>query len=401
MLLQQRLNQANQEALRATAMWWINRMAHGPYPLHEKLTFFWHGHFTTSARDERSAWLMWQQNETLRQFAAGNFRNFLHSIARDPAMIDYLNNQQNRKKHPNENFAREVMELFTLGIGNYSEADIREGARAFTGWAHDGESYIFRKYDHDDGAKTFLGQRGNFGGDEVLDIILKQRICSTYIASRIWKFFVDDDLDVSVVTALGDELRDGNYELRPVMRTMFNSKAFYDKKVIGGLIKSPVQLIVGTMRAMETKTPEYGRLYNALEQMGQVPLMPPNVKGWPGGRMWINTSTLFVRQNTALWLAGGAPIGGGRGSKDLKKAGLAGRDRKGNRKGDGTSASIIVSTDGTPAQIVDEWVARLIQRPIAEERRSILIDAVGRSPTEESVRGLVQLVLSMPEYQLC
>ena len=140
-LLQQKFQTANREALVTTGAWWMNRMAHGPHPLQEKLTLFWHGHFTTSAKDERSALLMWRQNELLRTYAAGNFPKFVHAISRDPAMLDYLNNTQNRKQHPNENYARELMELFTLGIGNYTEDDVKEAARAFTGWTHDGDSF--------------------------------------------------------------------------------------------------------------------------------------------------------------------------------------------------------------------------------------------------------------------
>ena len=180
----QMLQRANIEAVRETASWWMRRMAHGPNPLQEKLTLFWHGHFTTSARDERAASLMWDQNELLRRNAAGNFRTFVREISRNPAMLDYLNNQQNRKAHPNENYARELMELFTLGIGNYSEVDIRESARAFTGWAHDGQDFIFRKFDHDTGPKTFFGRTGNFDGYDIVDIILQQPACPRYIASR-------------------------------------------------------------------------------------------------------------------------------------------------------------------------------------------------------------------------
>ncbi len=389
MLLQQRMNQANQQALRAVGAWWVGRMAQGPYPLHEKLTFFWHGHFTTSARDERSAWLMWQQNETWRTHAAGNFEKFVKAVSRDPAMLDYLNNQQNRKAKPNENYARELMELFTLGIGNYSENDIKEAARAFTGWAHDGEGFIYRKFDHDADTKTFFGVKGNFDGDDIVDLILRHRACAPYIASRLWSFFVNETPDPSIIASLGDFFRENNYELRPLLRTIFASQAFYDARNIGSQIKSPVQLVVGTVRNLGVKMPDVNRLNGVLEQMGQVPLMPPNVKGWPGGKMWINTSTMFVRYNTALWLAGGEPLATGKKILD------AGNKFRGKQPG------VAVDADGPAKEIVDEWVARLIQRPIAEEKRSLLIDVVGQKPTETTVRNMVNLILSMPEYQLC
>ncbi|GIW75187.1 MAG: hypothetical protein KatS3mg104_0250 [Phycisphaerae bacterium] len=388
MLLNQRMNQANQQALRAIANWWVQRMAYGPYPFHEKLTLFWHGHFTTSARDERSAWLMWQQNETWRAHAAGNFGRFVKAVSRDPAMLDYLNNQQNRKARPNENYARELMELFTLGIGNYTENDIKEAARAFTGWAHDGEAFIFRKFDHDDGEKTFFGVRGNFDGDDIIDLILRHKACGPYIASRFWNFFVNEQYDPAVIASLGEVLRENDYELRPMIRTLLTSKAFYNRQNIGSQIKSPIQLVVGTVRLLGVKMPEVNRLNGALNQMGQVPLMPPTVKGWPGGKMWINTSTMFVRYNTVLWLAGGEPVTSGRRVIDA----INRRNR---------SSGIQVEVDGSTEQIVDRWVERLIQRPISEQKRAILIEAIGSEPNESSVRNMVSLILSMPEYQLC
>src|SRR6185437_7024480 len=246
----QMLMAANREAILATANWWLKNMARGPYPMQEKLTLFWHGHFTSSAKDERAAILMWNQNELLRRYAAGNFRDYVHAISRDPAMLDYLNNEQNRKAHPNENYARELMELFTLGIGNYTEFDIREGARAFTGWAHDGEDYIFRKFDHDDGQKTFFGRRGNFNGDDIIEIILANPACAKYISGKIFKFFVYDDVEPPVVDAMAAILHENNWEMRPLLRTIFTSEAFYSDKAIGSQIKSPIQLVVGTVRLL-------------------------------------------------------------------------------------------------------------------------------------------------------
>lgn len=370
MQLNNMLMRANREAVQATAAWWLNRMATGPNPLQEKLTLFWHGHFTTSARDERSAWLMWQQNELLRRQAAGNFEKFVRQISRDPAMLGYLNNSQNRKQSPNENYARELMELFTLGIGQYTEADIKEAARAFTGWTHDGENFVFRKFDHDTGEKTFFGKRGPFDGDDIITLILRHPACAPYIASRLWTFFAYENPEPAITNALGDLLRDESWDLRPVLRTMFTSRAFYSDRAIGTQIKSPVQLVVGTVRLLGLKMPPGRQIAGALDQMGQIPLAPPNVKGWPGGRAWINTSTLFVRYNTAMTLAGQA--------------------EPATRKG------------ASPGDVVDEWVARLIQRPIAPEKRQTLLETISRRPDDLSaVRSMIQLIVSMPEYQLC
>jgi Protein of unknown function (DUF1800) len=391
--LQQKLQQVNRQAVAITADWWLKRMANGPYPFQEKLTLFWHGHFPTSARDERSAWLMWGQNETLRRHAAGNFGTFVKAISRDPAMLDYLNNQENRKGRPNENYARELMELFTLGVGNYTEQDIKEAARAFTGWGHDGEDYIFRPSLHDEGPKTFFGQQGTFDGDDVIDIILANPRCAAYIGSRLWNFFVQENPSPELCNALGQVLRDNGFELRPLLHAIVTSKAFYDRSVRGNQIKSPVQLVVGTFRLLGVEMPDARRLAGAFDQMGQVILMPPNVKGWPGGRTWINTSTLYTRYNTAIFISGGtdAPTAG-----PLRRADV---DRDRNR---GRLTGFTPPPAASAREAVTYWVSRLIQRPIDEEKERLLVRSIEKKfDQSEAIRGLVQLILAMPEYQLC
>lgn len=388
MRLRQEQMRNNREAINRTAAWWVGRMVSGPYPLQEKLVLFWHGHFTTSAQEERRAALIWRQNELHRRMAAGNFREYVRQISRDPAMLEYLNNAQNRRQAPNENYARELMELFTLGRDQYTEADIKEAARAFTGWTHDGEDYVFRPRDHDPGPKTFMGQTGNFGGDDIIDIILQHRACAPYIASRLWNYFAyePDESDTEMLASLGGVLR-GNraggggaaWELRPAIRTLLTSRAFYSPRAMGTQIKSPIQLVVGTCRMLGVPLPAFRVLQSQFNQMGQIPLAPPNVKGWPGGRMWINTSTLFARYNTAVMLASG-PIA------DLPEA-----------RGP-TPAGAPTTVEGVTAY----WVKRLIQRPIAEDRMRLLAGSLqGRPRDANAVRRLIQLIVSTPEYQLC
>jgi len=381
----------NREALMATIDWWMKRMASHTNPLQEKLTFFWHGHFTTSAKDERSAMLMWQQNELLRQHAAGNFREFVRQVSRDPAMLDYLNNTQNHKKKPNENYARELMELFTLGIGNYTENDIKEAARAFTGWTHDGTRFAFQAWDHDEGTKAFLGRRGEFDGDDVIDIILSKPECARYVGSKLFAFFAYDPIEEEARKSLGSVLRDSKFELRPLLRTILTSRAFYSPVSIGTQIKSPVQLVVSTSRTLGTNMPDALSLWGPLNQMGQVPFFPPNVKGWPGGRTWINTSTLFVRYNTGVWLAGGEnKVSSGNRLLDLRNR--FANAQKGKKFEGGSTAE----------EVVDHWISRLIQRPLPEEKRQLLIDALANRPQDEAkVREMIHLIVSMPEYQLC
>jgi len=395
--IQQKIMVANRDALIQTIHWWMNRMAYGPHPLQEKLTLFWHGHFTTSAKDERAAALMWDQNELLRQHAAGNFREFVRQISRDPAMLDYLNNTQNKKAHPNENYARELMELFTLGIGNYTEQDIRESARAFTGWTHDGDKFRFDNYDHDANPKTFMGRRGNFDGDDIIDIILLNPACGPYIGSRLWTFFTYEDPEPALCTSMGQLLRENRYELRPLLRAMFNSYGFYTPRAMGTQIKSPIQLIVGMVRQLGMKMPKPQPVFGALQQMGQVPLMPPNVKGWPGGRAWINTSTLLVRYNTCVMLAGG-----GGEIAAASGRGFGGKTLKGFKAGGSVESEYNAPAANSVEATADDWIARLIQRPITAEKRQVLIDALGGKPDNaDRVKKMIQLIVSMPEYQLC
>jgi len=398
--LRQAFNQANGEVLNTTMAWWLKRMAYGPHPLQEKLTFFWHGHFTTSARNEPMSTLIWKQNELLRSMAAGNFGRLVHAISHDPAMLDYLNNTQNVKEHPNENYARELMELFTLGIGHYTETDVKQGGRAFTGWKHDGDEFVFRPSEHDYGLKIYLGRTGNFNGDDIVDIILQQPNCAPFMSSELYRAFVTDDVDPKLSEALGNVLRDNDYELRPLMRTMLTSRAFYRPDVIGAQIKSPVQLVIGTIRMLGLEMPPERAMVGTLTQMGQVPFMPPNVRGWLGGRNWINTGTVFLRYNTGVWLTGGDVPGFLQGRLNGKEIRL--------REGDVGARQGTVdfnpggAADASQGQLVDAWVAKLIQRPIDAKQREILVDALGDNPDDErSQRHMVQLILSMPEYQLC
>ena len=396
----QEMMTANREALKATIDWWLTRMAMGSSPLQEKLTLFWHGHFATSARDERSAALMWQQNDLLREQAAGNFRTLVRSISRDPAMLDYLNNTQNKKAHPNENYARELQELFTLGIGNYTETDVKQAARAFTGWTHDGEQFVFRPHDHDDGIKTFQGHTGNFNGEDVIAIILSMPVCSKFISSKLFRFFAYEQPDDTLVDALGSQLREQNYALRPLIRTILTSKAFYSDYAMGTQIKSPIQLLIGTVRQLNLQMPNDRATMGYLTQMGQQPFGPPNVRGWPGGRIWINTNTMFVRTNMGVYLAGG-------GAVQVARVGRIGGSTKGGGKSVEANAVAFDpnkthSEADTPETVVDAWLAKLIQRPVDPVKREVLVKALAGPPLRtENVRKMIQLIVSMPEYQLC
>ena len=278
--------------------WWVGEMLATPSPLTERMTLFWHNHFVSSQQKVKLAQLMYRQNVTLRANALGNFGELLHAISRDPAMVIYLDSVQNRKGTPNENFAREVMELFSLGEGNYTEQDIKEAARAFTGWSLDRATgqFVFRRFIHDDGMKTVLGRTGNLDGDQVLDILLAQPQAAEFITRKLWREFVSPDPDEAEVRRIARRFRDSRYEIKVVLYELLTSAAFYAPENRGTLVKSPIELVVGTLRQFELRPGEPLPFAVAAAGMGQNLFSPPNVKGWPGQETWINSSTLLARK---------------------------------------------------------------------------------------------------------
>ena len=278
--------------------WWVREMLATPSPLTERMTLFWHNHFTSSQQKVRFARLMYAQNATLRANALGSFTTLLHAMARDPAMVVYLDEAQNRKGVPNENFARELMELFTLGEGHYGEQDVKEAARAFTGWSIDRDSgrFLFRRRLHDDGIKTIFGHRGNFDGDDVLDLLLARPETATFIVDKLWREFVSPTPDPAAVARIADDFRATRYDIKVAFHGLLVSDAFFAADNRGTLVKSPVDLVVGTLRTLEITPPATVPYALAAAGMSQNLFSPPNVKGWPGGDAWINSSTLLARK---------------------------------------------------------------------------------------------------------
>ena len=278
--------------------WWVQEMLATASPLTERMTLFWHNHFVSGQQKVRFGRLMYEQNATLRANAVGNFATLLHAASKGPAMLIYLDVAQSRKGQPNENFAREVMELFTLGEGQYTEQDIKEAARAFTGWSLDRETgkYLFRPGVHDTGDKTVLGSSGRFDGDAVLDIILTKPQTSEYITTKLWREFVSDDPDPREVKRIAQIFRGQHYDIKAALRALFLSDAFWASDNRGTLVKSPVELVVGTLRQLEVAPASAMPFAVASAGMGQSLFAPPNVKGWPGGETWINSNTLLARK---------------------------------------------------------------------------------------------------------
>lgn len=287
-----------QEQGRELRNWWVEEMLVTDQPLVERMTLFWHGHFTSSLLKVRHPGSLYRQNALFRREALGNYATLLKAVARDPAMLIYLDGMRSVARQPNENFARELLELFTLGEGRYGEADIKAAARAFTGWSVDRESGLFieRAGRHDDGEKTFLGKTGRFGGSEILAILLAEPRTAEMIVEKLWREFVSLKPDPAEVTRLASAFRQGGYEIKPLMRALLLSAAFRDPANRGALIKSPVDLIVGTVHVLGLPVPEKTGLVRMLQGLGQMPFDPPNVKGWAGGESWISTYTLLLRQ---------------------------------------------------------------------------------------------------------
>ena len=305
-VVQRDLNIRKSDNMADLISWWTLRMCHSPAPLVEKMTLFWHGHVATSA-DKVSAYRMWLQNETIRRYALSNFGTLVNAISCDPAMIAWLDLGASQKEHPNENFARELMELFTLGEGHYTEDDVKAAARAFTGYrvAGPAEQFKFVANQFDPSEKTFLGKTGPWRGDQVISIILAQLQCAKFIATKIWRFFAYDDPAPELVDALSGELRHCEYELKPFMKVVLSSQEFFSSQARNAVIKSPVQLLVQAQKALGVPLPSGQPLVVIYRQLGQTPFYPPNVKGWDGGKSWINTATLTYRYELARELVYG------------------------------------------------------------------------------------------------
>lgn len=294
--------------------WWVGEMIASPTPLAERMTLFWHGHFATSQRKVVRSQAMWRQHQLLRTHALGNFGALLHAVAKDPAMLAYLDGASSRKAAPNENFAREVMELFTLGEasqgGGYSEQDVREAARAFTGWSIERDDFSFRLRPafHDGGSKTVFGRSGTFDGDAVIDLMLEQPAAARFITARLWREFVSPAPAGAQFDAIAARFRASGYDIATVLHDLLLSDAFWAPDSVGALVKSPVELVVGAVRQFGVQPPDPLPLVRKSAQLGQNLLVPPNVKGWPGYTDWINATRLLERKRFAeqLFRFGGA-----------------------------------------------------------------------------------------------
>ncbi|MBI4445982.1 MAG: DUF1800 domain-containing protein [Acidobacteria bacterium] len=377
--------------------WWLFRMINSKHQLLEKMTYFWHDHFATSINQinmvgEGDRPLMLIQNELLRQYALGNFKELVTRIARDPAMLYWLDNVSNVKGRPNENWARELMELFTMGIGNYTEQDVKEAARAFTGWGVDRVTQNFRFYPerHDSGQKIFLGANGNFNGDDVIDLIFQKAVTAEFISKKLFEFFVYPNPSQEIILELGKVFRDSGYNIPVLLRAIFEHPEFFSPHAYRAHIKSPVEFVVGAYRELEITDP--GTLQRQMSTMNQNLFAPPDVDGWVSGVGWINTSTLIARYNFLNTLA---------------------TRRTGTEKID---VDRIIETQGLKRSedVAQYFVSLFVQHDVSDDTYYALeqylrtsdagvlgeFDINNPTTVDKKVRGLIYLVSILPEYQL-
>ncbi|MGN6194365.1 MAG: DUF1800 domain-containing protein [Ginsengibacter sp.] len=396
------LRKQSAEDIKNLNLTWLSEMINSEAQLREKMSLFWHGHFAC-----RIINIFFQQQllSVIRENALKNFGDLLREVSKSPAMLSFLNNQQNRKQHPNENFAREVMELFTMGRGNYTETDVKEGARAFTGWGFNlrGE-FVDRPFLHDNGSKTFLGKSGNFNGDDIIDIILEQKATAKFITKKIYKFFVNENVDDEKAEELAGTFYNSNYDLQKLMNGIFTSEWFYDSKNIRTHIKSPVELVVGIRRLipMELEKPEAQLLFQKV--LGQVLFYPPNVAGWPGGKSWIDSSALMFRMRVPQILTNEQQFLIRPKDDDDVMMGKEGLDKPISPNQLQVNVdwnSVIKVFEKIPKEKLSEKVNEIVLQTKNSINTNVLKRYTDNTSREGFIKTMIIELMSTPEYQLC
>ncbi|MBY0460845.1 MAG: DUF1800 domain-containing protein, partial [Gemmataceae bacterium] len=390
--------------------WWVYGILQGGHPLREKMTLFWHNHFATSILKVRSAELMFRQNCVFREHALGAFGPLLHAVTRDGAMLVWLDSNSNVKGRANENYARELMELFSLGVGNYTEKDVREAARAFTGWHTDGKGFRFNPAQHDDTEKTVLGKTGRFDGSAVVDIVLSQPACARFLVKKLYTFFVSEIAPPdALLEPLCERFRKSDYDVAALLKVMLASKHFYSDHAFRKRIKSPVEYVLGAVNGAYRRYDEDHPHFRPLDHhylvkwisgMGQVLFAPPNVKGWPGSKTWLNTATVLERDNFAAALASG-------------KLWLPPPEQQAFVVADSlppplaldVAREVAEEKASKPEDVVRVLLDRLVPGGVRAEARAKLVAFVGEDKPKGAelarrAREAAHAILTMPEYQL-
>lgn len=380
--------------------WWIRLMLTQPTSLTEKMTLFWHGHFASQISDVKVPQHMYWQSELFRRFAFGNFKEFVKAVAIDPAMLLYLDGTKNRVGNPNENFSRELLELFTIGVDHYTQVDIQEAARAFTGWQISGLDPVFNPARHDYGQKTFMGHTGDFDGNAIIDIIFEQPETARFICRKLYKFFVYEIPNETIVNQLATTLRSNNYKISSVLGLLFKSAHFFDPLHVGAEISSPVERAVGAVRQLgifvdpaSSVVPKFIR--TETPDMGQEILEPPNVAGWPGYRQWISTTSLALRNAFTDAIVSG---------HDINNVNIG-------FQVDPIAFAQLFSNPNDASALVADICAHLSPIPITQNRQSVLVETLlqGIDPGDwslaypeagERIKDLLKVVMRLSEYQL-
>jgi uncharacterized protein (DUF1800 family) len=403
--LKKKLREKSRDDLKTMNIRWLDTMVNSEAQLREKMSLFWHGHFACRIQN---SYFSQELLHIIRTNALGSFADMLKAVSKSPAMLQFLNNQQNKKSHPNENFAREVMELFTMGRGNYNENDVKEAARAFTGWAFNPKGeFVFRKNQHDDGSKTFLGKTGNFDGDDILNMLLENQQTANYISKKIYLYFVNENVNAANQQWLSKRFYANNYDIAKLLQDIYTSDWFYDEKNIGSKIKSPVELLAGIRRLlpMQLENDQAQLLFE--RALGQILFYPPNVAGWPGGKNWIDSSSLMLRLRIPQILAAndamdimpktdddvqmGQMMAGIKKMKDAVKGGTATIDWQAVNK---------IFEKVSREQLLESIAATVLQTK-NKVSNAILDKYVNTASRESFVKSAVINLMATPEYQLC
>ena len=401
--------QQSRDELKNLNLMWLDEMINSKAQLREKMSLFWHGHFACRVINS-----FFQQEllHTIRTNALSNFGDMLKAVSKSPAMLQFLNNQQNRKGKPNENFAREVMELFTTGRGNYTEKDIKEAARAFTGWGFNLQgTFVFRKNQHDTGSKTFLGRTGNFDGDDILNILLEQPQTAVFITQKLYKYFVNESTDDKNVQWLSQRFYDNKYDIKKLLEDIYSSDWFYTEKNIGNKIKSPIELLAGIRRLLPLELDNDQSQLLFQKVLGQILFYPPNVAGWPGGRTWIDSSTLMVRLQIPQVLAANESLTiRAKNDDDVNMGQMMEQQQRINKNKMYTNKGASASIEWAPVFKIFEKTKResLLQKmadTVLQSQSRVDIKVMEKYLSADSrenfIKSAVIHLMTTPEYQLC
>ena len=408
--LRKKLREQSRDDLKTMNITWLNTMINSEAQLREKMSLFWHGHFACRIQNS-----FFQQEllHIVRSNALGSFADMLKAVSKSPAMLQFLNNQQNKKSHPNENFAREVMELFTMGRGNYTENDVKEAARAFTGWGFNAKGeFVFRRNQHDEGSKTFLGQTGNYNGDDILNILLENKQTANYISKKIYRYFVNESRWLSGVEEVNQQwlskrFYSNNYNIAKLLEDIYTSDWFYEEKNIGIKIKSPIELLAGVRRLlpMQLENDQSQLLFQ--RALGQILFYPPNVAGWPGGKNWIDSSSLMLRLRIPQILAANDAINiMPKGDDDVQMGmmEMAAKKMKDTVKG-GTAVidwpAVNKVFEKVQREKLLENIADTVLQTKSQVSNTILDKYINTENRENYIKSAVVNLMATPEYQLC